>query len=253
MRAADMAVIDIVRDNDIPPTTTEALFANGPVLVLAPHPDDESLGCGALLAAAFSGHTKHRRAHVVCLTDGAASHPGSHLVPPAKLAAIRRREVETAMVKLGGKATDLSWLGASDGALAVTQNIVDQVILIAQAHGSGLALAPSPLDPHCDHVAAAAIGRALAAEVQGMRLGFYPVWSRWHGGGKAPVPKGMRAVRLPAGPFVAKKIAAIMAHASQRGLVARDDPDGFEMPHGFAEFFAERDEIYFFDNLEMQP
>ncbi len=44
-----------------------------PIVVLAPHPDDESLGCGALLAAAFAG----KGARVVCLTDGSGSHPGS--------------------------------------------------------------------------------------------------------------------------------------------------------------------------------
>lgn len=53
MRAADMAVIHAGVNTHIPPITAEALLAGGPVLVLAPHPDDESLACGALLAAAF--------------------------------------------------------------------------------------------------------------------------------------------------------------------------------------------------------
>ena len=33
------------------------------LVVLAPHPDDESLGCGALLARGFAG----AGAHVICL------------------------------------------------------------------------------------------------------------------------------------------------------------------------------------------
>ena len=253
MRAADLAMIRTTGDDDVPLTTVRALLANGSFLVMAPHPDDESLACGALLAASFAGQAEDGRGHVVCLTDGAHSHPGSRLVPPEQLARIRRRELETAINILGGKATDVTWLGASDGNLAAAPEIVDHVTRVARDHRVGLLLAPSPLDPHCDHVAGAALGRAVAAKIEGVRLGFYPVWSRWHGGGRAPVPQGMRAVRLPPGQFAPTKAAAIAAHESQRGLVVPDAPDGFEMPHGFAQFFAERDEIYFFDNAEAQP
>lgn len=243
MRAADLAIIDAVRDDDVPPVTANTLLAGCPVLVLAPHPDDESLGCGALLAQAFAGPG----GHVVCLTDGAGSHPGSRTVPPAQLAAIRRREVEAAVIALGGAASDVTWLGAPDGGLAATPAIIAAVAAIARTCGAGLLLAPSPLDPHCDHVAGAMIGPQVVAGVAGLRLGFYPVWSRWHGGGRAPAPKGTRAVRLPVGALMARKAAAIAAHASQQGLIVRDAPDGFEMPPGFAAFFAERDEIYFLD------
>ena len=52
-------------------------------------------------------------------------------------------------------------------------------------------------------------------------------------------------MRLPAGPCLAAKQAAIAAHRSQMGLVVPDAPDGFEMPLGFAAFFAVRDEVYF--------
>ena len=58
------------------------------LVVLAPHPDDETLGCGALLARAFLG----AGAHIICLTDGSASHPGSRHWTPARLAAQRRTD-----------------------------------------------------------------------------------------------------------------------------------------------------------------
>lgn len=243
MRAADQAVIGIQADDDLPSVTAEELLRGRPVLVLTPHPDDESLACGGLLAAAFQ--QSGPGAQVVCLTDGAASHPDSSSFAPVQIAALRRWEFGAAVEHLGGQATDLAWIGAPDGALAADDYIVKAVIDLARAGGVGLVLASSPLDPHCDHVAGAEIGRRVARALPGLRLGFYPVWSRWHGGGVAPVPQGTRAVRLPTGPYRAQKAAAIAAHRSQQGMVIEDDPDGFEMPLGFAAFFGDRDEVYF--------
>jgi LmbE family N-acetylglucosaminyl deacetylase len=227
-------------DVDIPTLTADDLLRDLPVLVLAPHPDDESLACGGLLAAAFS--TSCPGAHVVCLTNGGASHPGSRKFSQSDVAAIRRRELVSAVELLGGHEADVTWIGAPDGALVASDDIVRAVT--AQARGSGLLLAPSPLDPHCDHVAGAEIGRLVARALPGLRLVFYPVWSRWHGGGAAPVLQGTRATRFETGPFRARKQAAIAAHLSQQGALIDDDPDGFEMPPGFAAFFGSREEVY---------
>ena len=240
MRDADAAVIDRVGDRGLPETTADALLGGRPLLVLAPHPDDESLGCGALLAHAFAGPG----AHVIALTDGSASHPGSRAMPPAQLAAIRREEMLEAVSCLDGAARDVTFLDAPDAALEASGALVDRVTELARAGGCGFLLAPSPLDPHCDHVEGAAIGQEVGRRLPGLRLGFYPIWSRWHGGGCAPVPPGTRAVRVPPGLHTVAKAAAIAAHRSQAGLVVPDDPGGFEMPEGFAAFFAERDEIY---------
>src|SRR5262245_24685447 len=55
----------------LPVVTLRDLVGHSPVLVLAPHPDDESLGCGGLIAACQAqGHP----VHVLVLTDGAGSH-----------------------------------------------------------------------------------------------------------------------------------------------------------------------------------
>ena len=59
------------------------LGPGGGALVLAPHPDDESLGTGGLIAACVA---EGRRVHVAVVSDGAASHPGSRAWPPARLA-----------------------------------------------------------------------------------------------------------------------------------------------------------------------
>ncbi len=251
MRAADLAVITVPTDDDIPAVTSADLLGGQSVLVLAPHPDDESLACGGLLAAAFQRSVP--RAHVVCLTDGAASHPASKTMKSAELAALRRQELCAAVTHLGGAKSDVTWIGAPDGDLTVSEPILAAILNLARAAGSGLLLAPSPLDPHCDHLAGAEIGRQIARRLPAFRLCFYPVWSRWHGGGTAPVPEGTHAVRVPTAAYRPMKSAAIAAHRSQQGLLIDDDPDGFEMPPGFASFFTERDELFFMSDQGGQP
>ncbi|HEX2943304.1 MAG TPA: PIG-L family deacetylase, partial [Rhodopila sp.] len=58
----------------LPLGTLDHIAGTGTCLILAPHPDDESLGCGGLIATAVAAG---RAPLVVILTDGAGSHPNS--------------------------------------------------------------------------------------------------------------------------------------------------------------------------------
>ena len=91
--------------------TLEEVAGSGTCLVLAPHPDDESLGCGGLIAACCAAG---RPPVVAVLTDGSGSHPGSRAYPPASLAAIRKAEVTAAVGHLGMPVERLVFLGARD-------------------------------------------------------------------------------------------------------------------------------------------
>ena len=82
----------------LPVADLEALTGDGPLLVLAPHPDDESLGCGGIIAEARArGHA----VYVTVVTDGTASHPGSRTHTAARLQAVREKEVQAAVAELG--------------------------------------------------------------------------------------------------------------------------------------------------------
>jgi LmbE family N-acetylglucosaminyl deacetylase len=59
-----------------------------PFIVVAPHPDDESLACGGLLAEACR---QGLRGTVVIVSDGAGSHPNSKAYPPDRLRHSARR------------------------------------------------------------------------------------------------------------------------------------------------------------------
>ncbi|MGR3498978.1 MAG: PIG-L deacetylase family protein [Limimaricola soesokkakensis] len=215
-----------------------------PPVVLAPHPDDESLGCGALLAAAFAGPG----ARVICMTDGGASHPGSLEWPRARLAELRACELDAAIAALGGDPACVTRLGLPDaGMLGLAHRfdeIAEAVVEIIHAAGTRVLIAPAPTDPHCDHEATAEIAR-IAALRAGMRLLFYPVWSGWHDPSyRARLPHRVEH-RFDISASREAKAEAIAAHRSQLGQVVQDDPDGFVLPESFRTQFETGDEIYF--------
>lgn len=222
-----------------------AIVGSGPLLVLAPHPDDESLACGALLAACWQGGIA---AHVLCLTDGASSHPGSREWPPARLAELRRTELKGAVRILGGDPDrDITFLGHPDAALhgVGTEALGTQIERVVDRLGTNVLIVPSRHDRHGDHVATADAADLAAQARPSLRMLSCPIWSRWAAGRKpAPQTLGTRRHTFDVAPHRETKTRAIAAHASQRGAVVRDDPDGFAMPPGFAEMFADGPEIF---------
>jgi LmbE family N-acetylglucosaminyl deacetylase len=64
-----------------------------PFIVVTPHPDDESLGCGGLIADACRQGV---RGKVVIVGDGAGSHGNSKAYPPERLTALREVEARQA-------------------------------------------------------------------------------------------------------------------------------------------------------------
>jgi len=142
--------------------------------VLAPHPDDEVLGAGGLIAELIAAG---REVHVIAVSDGLASHPGSTRWPVEELGQIRSAETAEALRRLGAEAAHIERLGLPDGALASHQ--VD----IAGALAGRLAecdvvFTTWRLDGHPDHEAVGRAARIAAGEAR-VRCFEFPVWG-WH-------------------------------------------------------------------------
>jgi LmbE family N-acetylglucosaminyl deacetylase len=81
----------------------------GPVLVIAPHPDDETLGCGGMIATRAA---EGRRVVVVVLTDGRALFRRFGVTEPseADVSAMRKAETLQAVEILGAQRSDVRFL-----------------------------------------------------------------------------------------------------------------------------------------------
>ncbi|WP_420392163.1 PIG-L deacetylase family protein [Acuticoccus sp.] len=226
------------------PTSAAAIAAGRPVVVLAPHPDDETLGCGALLAEAFAG----AGAHVVCVTDGARSHPASRRYPAERLAAVRAAELDEAVRRLGGTPRDVTRLGCPDCAVPApcdADALVGAVATLCERLGATTLVATSAADPHCDHVATEALARAVQRRVPGLALYLYAVWARWRADADLSSLAPLAGVRLPSGRWRTVRAHALAAHRSQLGLVVTDDPTGFTLPAAMVDALMASDDVLF--------
>ncbi|HEX3983663.1 MAG TPA: PIG-L deacetylase family protein [Acidisoma sp.] len=221
---------------NLPVQTLETTLAGRCPLVLAPHPDDESLGCGGLLAQCSAAGIP---AQVAILTDGSHSHPGSASYPPPRLASVRHEEARAALAILGLPETSLFWIGAEDTRLPATGTEAEAIIAwlsaICEETGCTLLFAPWRHDPHCDHEASNILAATLA-ERTGLALMNYPVWG-WTLPDSHDAPPPQAGFRLDITQQLPLKEKAIRAHATQYGGVVTDAPDGFALPEELLSVF----------------
>jgi LmbE family N-acetylglucosaminyl deacetylase len=218
------------------------------ILVVAPHPDDESLGCGGLVSlSAEAGSTFY----IVFVTDGAASHRNSRAWPRARLAAQREQEACRALACLGIENAPRLFLRLPDANMPTPGELawrgaVAVVCGILQCFAPDLVILPWRRDPHCDHraswlLAQHAVDQAsLCPEVLE-----YAVWldelgkaEDYPGSGEAEI------VRIHIGDVLAKKRAAIAAHLSQTTDLIADDPDGFRLTPQTIARLTQSTEVY---------
>jgi LmbE family N-acetylglucosaminyl deacetylase len=218
------------------------------VIAVAPHPDDEILGVGgllALLARAGSSIT------IVAVTDGEASHPSSPTITPKALAERRTSETRKALTALGAAGAVVERLRIPDGQVtsAETQSAVITATVIRLLatnadRGAAWCLAPWSRDGHPDHNAAghAAISGAMGTA----RVLSYPVWMwHWSRPGDPRVPWSYaRRVPLPPDIHEAKQ-AAVRAFESQIAPLSDDPADAAVLPPAVLARLTRSTEIVF--------
>jgi len=200
-------------------------------LVLAPHPDDETLGAGALIA---SLRQTGEPVAVAFLTDGAASHPGSATHSPARLRQLRRREACAALRALNGSTRGiapvfLDWPDAvpfAAGTRPFAATVAKLAAICRRDRITALATTWSG-EPHCDHAAAFAVADAVVRASFGrLALYQYLVW----GWGEPGVDEGLRALPLDGRRSRARRRMAISRHRSQTQALVTDSADAFRLP-----------------------
>lgn len=143
-------------------------------LILAPHPDDETLGCGITIMRKVAAAKK---VAIVVATDGRHSH-NSAVIAPLDLAGIRRGEAVDACRVLGVDAGKVQFLDYEDQALlndlpALTEKLRKLIVEIAPEE----IYLPSAIDSNPDHRALnAAALTAVEQSGADVDLFEYPIW-----------------------------------------------------------------------------
>ena len=152
------------------PMSPEGLAADA--VVIAPHPDDETLGCGGTV---LRKRALGAKVAVIFLTDGTASH--QHLVSAERLAGERELEALAATAVLGIDPSAVHFLRVPDTQLAQhIEATLPRVVELLEQYRPAQVYAPFRRDGLADHVAAARIAESAATAVGVSELLGFPVW-----------------------------------------------------------------------------
>jgi LmbE family N-acetylglucosaminyl deacetylase len=214
-----------------------------PTVIVAPHQDDETIGCGGLIAL-------KRRAGadvtVVILTDGSNYRGRDAAASTAQVTALRRQEALAATAALGVPADRVRFLDGPDGQLATLHTearaaLVRQLAAILTAAAPEEAYVTHRHDGHPDHEAAhGLLCDALAQIGCTARVWQYPIWMTW----VAPI-----GLRLKSADLAGLRIVPVTAVSDAKAKALAAYPSQLAtLPSHFLDPFALPYEVYFSDN-----
>jgi LmbE family N-acetylglucosaminyl deacetylase len=212
-------------------------------LVLAPHPDDETLGCGATIMRKLAAGS---HVEVVIASDGRHSQHSDKLSADA-LAELREEEAGRAGSVLGLRREDIVFLRFEDGRLADNrQPLRDQLLPILERTKPDEIFVSSIIDTHPDHRVLAELGRELAQPGRNGSpiLYEYPIWfwdpRRW----RISELAGLRIRVVRTEGFLGRKSEAVAAYRSQLTNLT-GETRWATLPRGFLRQFLCPEEIFF--------
>jgi len=144
-------------------------------LVLAPHPDDETLGCGATIMRKLVTGASVR---VVIATDGRHS-PRPNTLSIDAFVKVREEEARRACAILGLSAEDITFLRFEDGRLADQRRLLrDRLFDLLETIDPEEVFVSSIIDNHPDHRVLAELARELVrTRPDRLRALYeYPIW-----------------------------------------------------------------------------
>ncbi|MEC4985741.1 MAG: PIG-L deacetylase family protein [Oscillatoria sp. PMC 1068.18] len=212
------------------------------IIIVAPHPDDETLGCGGAIA---SLRTSGTAVQVLVISDGTRSHPNSRKYPAPKLKKLREAETLAAMKILGIAPSQVTFCGLPDG--AVKNSFAEGKSSICQylkQFPPTTIFLPWRKDPHPDHQATWQLIDTCIKQMQlAPRLIEYPIWD-WDRKQRGEFPPTAKAWRLDISKVVKLKKNAIAQYRSQTTNLIDDDPEGFMLTPEMLQNFTQPWEIY---------
>jgi LmbE family N-acetylglucosaminyl deacetylase len=192
------------------------------VLAIAPHPDDEAIGCGGTLAL---HKARGDKIWIAYITDGRGSQALG--LGPEEMARRRRREAEASAEALG--ADRIEWFGLFEGQWTAEQLRPRLRALLGQS-APDIIYAPSWIDFHPDHYRVACALAPLLAELPAARtrVRVYQI--------QVPLTPILTNMVTDLSGVTAESTAALGVYATQKGSIMRV----FRLRHYAAAFYGLR-------------
>jgi LmbE family N-acetylglucosaminyl deacetylase len=224
------------------------------ILIVAPHMDDEVLGCGGVVHM----HTDKNQVHCIYATDGANS--PAPLLPwtgsvDAALAERRRHEAMDVMDGIGVPQENLTFLDFPDGKLTNSMRLFKARIANELSRiDPAIILIPFRYDLHSDHVAVHRGVRDAVLEEAGNRVLLeYFIYYRWRliksGDVRQMIPVS-RLLKVDISTVADKKAAAIHLYSSQTEILSDWQEQPILTAHSIAERCAEPECFLYSDPRE---
>ena len=229
------------------------------ILIVAPHPDDETLGCGGAIAYLRRLNVAVK---VLVVSDGTKSHPNSLAYPPPVLKKVREQESLAALAVLGVAPEAVTFLGMPDGAVPMEtdgvtgglgdtetqrQEYRDAIALISQYLTNltpSIIFLPWRKDPHPDHRASWQLFTTASHNLTyPLRIIEYPIWD-WDTKQRGDFADSINAWRLDINSVLELKRQAIAQYRSQISDLIKDDPQGFRLTAQMLQNFTQPWEVY---------
>ena len=234
-----------LEERAIPLTDLETI---GSALVMAPHPDDESLGCGGTIALL---REKGYAVHVLFVSDGTMSHANSKAYPASRLRDLREQEAREALHRLHVDADACTFLRYPDRRVPTSHdaNFTEAVTRVANLLDEvkpTTVFMPWQRDPHPDHRACWQIGQAAVQESRVKpRVLEYLIWL-WELGTQEDLPtRSERTVwQVDIRSVMDQRNNAIAAHQSQVTRMIDDDPTAFYLSPELLRHFEPPRELF---------
>jgi len=220
---------------------SERMDANRkPTIIFAPHQDDETFGCGGLIALKRDCGAPLK---VVFITDGSGSHGTVGAPERERLRAVRQAEAHRAGAILGLGPDDVLFLGYPDGALnrmsrQQRDEVIGSLLPILSTFRPEEVYVPHRHDRHSDHEASYRLVMT-ALERAGLPVAVfqYAIWMVWWSALGWRLRRGdlSGAKVLDIKQVIGRKQAAIDAYRSQHQV----------LPEGFMARFLSPYEVFF--------
>ncbi|MFN6565843.1 PIG-L family deacetylase [Dendronalium sp. ChiSLP03b] len=214
-------------------------FSHKSTMVFSPHQDDETFGCGGMIA--------HKCEHgiqvvVVFLTNGQGA-GGSQLNSHDKIIQIRKQEALTALEILGVEPSKIHFLDKHDGHLQKLNHqerkeTIEQVMYLIEFYQPQEIYVPHKKDCHQDHEATYELVKVAIAQA-GITVDLlqYPIWLFW----RSPLFILLKLQDIAA----AYSLSITLVQEKKQQAIAAYSSQLESLPRGFINRFLGDYEIYF--------